>query len=658
MKSIKGKILINMVSTVVISLLLIGIISIYLNFASTNDTLKSTMTEVAEVASDRVSQELTAYKNIAYETGSMEKLTRPLVSIAEKKEIIEQRVEIYQFTKGDLLDANGNSLFDRSNYSDREFFKEAIKGGAYVSTPSVNATTGEISIAVAAPLWKDGIPNSTIAGVVCFYPKETFLNNIVSSIQVSKNGQAYILDKNGYTIAHANMENVKNMENTVSDAKTNSKLAVLASLEQKMANGENGFGKYEYGGVKKLLAYAPIPGTDGWSIGINAPISDFMGSTIQSIIITAVFLIAAILIAIILAINLSNRIGRPIKACTDRLELLAEGDLNSPVIAINTKDETENLAKATETIVRTMSGIIKDLDWGLIELSKGDLTVDSQAKDLYIGDFSSIAASMYGIIDKLSSTIGQISKSAAQVAEGSEQVSNGSQALSQGATEQASSVEELAATLAEISKHIEETAEGAKEANLKVSGMGTEMTGSNQKMQSMMDAMTEISSSSNKIGKIIKTIEDIAFQTNILALNAAVEAARAGAAGKGFAVVADEVRNLANKSAEASKDTAALIEQSLVSVENGIRIADDAAASMMNAAKSAEEATKMVLKITQAAEEQAQSISQVTSGIDQISSVVQTNSATAEESAAASQELSGQAALLNQLVGQFKLKEY
>ena len=204
---------------------------------------------------------------------------------------------------------------------------------------------------------------------------------------------------------------------------------------------------------------------------------------------------------------------------------------------------------------------------------------------------------------------------------------------------------------------MKQNADNAQQANAKAGSISTEMNVSNEKMQLMIQAMEDISHCSNEISKIIKTIEDIAFQTNILALNAAVEAARAGTAGKGFAVVADEVRSLASKSAESSKNTSVLIENSLKAVENGTRIADETAQSLYQAVNGVNEMTAIIGQISEASSAQAHSISQVTLGIDQISSVVQTNSATAQESAAASEELSSQSQMMKNLVNKFKLKD-
>lgn len=375
---------------------------------------------------------------------------------------------------------------------------------------------------------------------------------------------------------------------------------------------------------------------------------------------TAIALMSAVIIVIVLiGVFFSFVIVRLIKTPISEIEeaaiKMAEGNLDVE-IAYTSKDELGVLAEQVRRLIHKLQVIIDDENKFLAKMASGDLVVDSICEEEYTGSFQPVLISFRGIAEQLNDTMLQISQSSSQVASGSEQVSNGAQALSQGATEQASSVQELAATINEISDKVKQNADSACQANEKAGSVSTEMNMCNEKMQEMIQAMSDISSCSNEIGKIIKTIEDIAFQTNILALNAAVEAARAGTAGKGFAVVADEVRNLASKSAEASKNTSVLIENSLRAVENGTQIADETAQSLLQAVNDVNEMTGIIGQISEASSVQADSISQITMGIDQISSVVQTNSATAQESAAASEELSSQSQLMKRLVGKFKLK--
>lgn len=376
----------------------------------------------------------------------------------------------------------------------------------------------------------------------------------------------------------------------------------------------------------------------------------------SSIAIIAVIVVAMILSCII-ATKLTKGIVRPLSVCVNRLEVLAQGDLKTPVPDIQSNDEVGNMIKSTQTIVGALTIIIGDLEYLLKSIGDGDLTVTSKCPDLYIGDFEPLLVSLKGITAHLNKTMNQIDEASVQVDAGANQVSSGAQELSQGTTEQASSVAELAATIDDISNQISANAENALNANRLSNQVGANLEESNQHMREMTDAMSAIGVASGQIGKIIKTIEDIAFQTNILALNAAVEAARAGSAGKGFAVVADEVRNLAAKSQDAAKSTTAMIESAIAAVDNGTKIADTTAASMKSVVVNAQEVVEIINAISEQSKEQSDSLTQVTHAIDQISNVIQTNSASAEQSAAASEELSGQARLLNELISTFKVKK-
>ncbi len=387
----------------------------------------------------------------------------------------------------------------------------------------------------------------------------------------------------------------------------------------------------------------------------EAVFEDAMAMNNMLMTLSIVVSVIAFVLTCMIALTLTSNVLNPMKEIESAMTEMSNGHL-SVDIRYESKDEFGDMAGNMRSMSKGVGTIVKDIELLLSAMAEGDFTVRSSSPELYIGDYQKIFQSMKKIKDSFNDTLSTLNRSADQVSSGSDQVSSGAQALSQGATEQASAVEELAASINEISGNINRNAEGAQEAGKKAEAVGEVAGESNRRMQDMLNAMSDINNASGEIGKIIKTIEDIAFQTNILALNAAVEAARAGAAGKGFAVVADEVRNLASKSADASKNTAVLIENSLHAVENGKKIADETAKSLEEVMTGITDATAMMDTIAKASKEQAEAITQITIGIDQISSVVQTNSATAEQSAAASEELSGQAQILKELVRKFRLE--
>ncbi len=656
-KSIKTKIKYSIMLTVGVSLCILGIVTAYLNYTSTVDTVEQTMLQLAEVGAERVSQEIRGYMNIVEEAGTAVRFTSSAYTIEDKEELLHQKIEAHGFVSGDLLDKTGRSIFENIDYSDREFYTQAMKGNTYVSEPLVSKLTGKLSIIISAPLWKDGTVNTSVEGVIYFIPDEEFLNNIVRSINVSENGKAYIIGATGNTVAHENIELVKNMDNTINEAKSDSSLKDLAQMEEKMLAQEQGFGRYEYEGVEKFLSYAPISLTDGWSMGINAPTADFMDQTVLGIVITCILLIVSMIISGVIAVCIANKIANPIKMCADRLRLISKGDLKSSVPQVNTNDETKILLDSSKEIIYVLNKVIGDVDYLLGAMADGNFNVRTTAEEYYVGDLNGMLMSIRKINRKLSNALKSINVAAEQVSSGSEQVSSGAQSLSQGTTEQAASIQELAANINEVFERVQQNVSTADEARNKTIEAKGELDQSNNRMQDMLIAMSDISEKSKEIKNIIKVIEDIAFQTNILALNAAVEAARAGDEGKGFSVVAGEVRELASKSAQASKNSAELIENSLKSVEKGAKIANDTANSLAVAVENINNVANLVDDISKVSEGQYEQVKQVNEGADQISSVVQTNSATSEESAAISHQLSDQAEMLKKTVSIFQLRE-
>ena len=377
--------------------------------------------------------------------------------------------------------------------------------------------------------------------------------------------------------------------------------------------------------------------------------------TTAFVIILALLVVSVIFIAVFIA-RMMGYILVPVHRLLVGMEALKVGDFEHAAVRYNCKDEFGQLSEAVNSTIERVVFISQDLQYGLKAVAEGNFDAKSQNDAAYTGEFGLLRDAVYQLIAILNDVMCQISTSSSQVASGAEQVANGAQALSQGATEQASSIEELAATLLSVSQQVDENAQAMTKVECSVDETVAEVGMSTEKMREMLHAMDEISDSSSRIEKIIKNIEDIAFQTNILALNAAVEAARAGMAGKGFAVVADEVRRLAANTAEASRNTAELISQSLRAVENGKTVAQDTADSLERVNGIISKLTDQAKRVVVNSKQQDETIKQTSIGVDQISAVVQNNSATAEESAAASEELSSQAAMMRQLVSRFKIQ--
>ena len=373
-----------------------------------------------------------------------------------------------------------------------------------------------------------------------------------------------------------------------------------------------------------------------------------------AVILIAILMVFTAAVIFLLGVRITRSIVGPLREMKNTMIAMSQGDLHTECNYTG-NDEVGATVEALHSSQQTLADLTDTLDSTLEQMAEGNFKVSLDVE--FPGDLGSIKVSMEKLLARLNEVMTQLRNSGDQVSAGSEQVSSGAQALAQGATQQAGTVEELSARLAHVSEKVSDNAAYAKNASALSNESGALTQETLEDMKQMADAMHEISDTSEDIGKVIKVIEDIAFQTNILALNAAVEAARAGTAGKGFAVVADEVRNLASKSAEASKNTAALIEQAIHAVERGSTLATGTAKTLDEASTMAREAVKNIDHITNAIDQEASSIEQITIGIDQISAVVQTNSATSEEAAAASEELSSQAALMNELVSQFRLAD-
>lgn len=581
-------------------------------------------------------------------------LLREAILAGDHDEIVESmKVSSSNFSSNTdfiiVLDADGNVLARNYNneYGDSLINQHSISEAMTGKTASYIESGTDIKLAVCS--------------------STPVLNNQGAIIGIISSG--YMLDKESYV---DELKETMDVEFTIflGDIRLNTTI---------LKNGERAVGtpispelktkiidnKEKYMAEADILekpfytAYAPILDSEGNAIGIffaGKPVSTI--KSIQLNITLIAFLIVLVIGALAILFNryISRKIiANPIKMMSQAALSLASGNLSDTNISYTSTDEIGQLSTALQSTVSTLQTYISDISSQLNKIASGDMTSDITQD--YIGDFRPIKVSLEKISSSLNQTLSMISASSEQVESGANQVSSASQSLAQGATEQASTIEELSASIQNVLQEVKQNAHNVGKATEYVEQTVDGVNEGNAQMSKMLGSMNEINETSNEIKKIIKVIEDIAFQTNILALNAAVEAARAGNAGKGFAVVADEVRNLATKSANAANQTTALIESSIAAVKTGTIISNETAKALENVSNKSQLIKTLIQDIDKSSNEQAIAISQITQGIEQISSVVQTNSATSEESAAASEELSGQASMLNSEMTKFKLSE-
>ncbi|MDE6600914.1 MAG: methyl-accepting chemotaxis protein [Lachnospiraceae bacterium] len=636
---------------VMVCCIVLGAVTSVLSYISSISAVSETIDNTSDVAADYVSASLQQFVAIAYETGSIARLADAEKTAEEKAAILEQRIQDHNLDGGYLLDSNGVDVITGQNLSDREYFKEGMKGNTYISTPAYSEVTGKVSYVVAAPLWEGGIPGTTSVGVIAYVPNGEFLNDIMRSIQVGKGGTAFMLDRNGITIADVNSELV-GVEDSVALGDTNPRLKKYSAICKKMIAGQNGTGTYSYNGKTKVVAYSPVPGTDGWSIGVAAVRNEFLKMFYISLALTVIFVVVFTVVGIKNGIAMGKAVAAPLGRAVDRLKLLAEGDIHSEVPEPAENDETKILLDCLSETIRDLNTVITGISSDLAEMADGNFMID--VEENYKGDFAQISDSFRDIVGSLGAAMGEIDTNAESVRKGATDLAGASQLLAEGATDQASAIEELTATMTDISEKIHTNAENAAKAKKVVLDMNGQVSESNAQMKQSTEAMERIREASDKIAEIISSIEEIASQTNLLALNASIEAARAGEAGKGFAVVATQVGTLSEQSSEAAKNTKQLIQNAIQAVEEGTKLANSTAESLLLVVENAMTVGQAIDEIAAASGEQADATAQITEGINQIAQVVESNSATSEESAAASQELSAQADLLKELVDRFK----
>ena len=647
MKSIKSKIQISMLSVMLVGSVLIGVITALLNASGIDSMMEKTLGPATQMAADAVQWRMDSYWTALQEAAASDIFIECDPTAPELVPVREDIAERNDFLYTGKMDADGFSSTGYS-YAEEDYFKQCkATGEPYIS--DIMNDGEQLIFLLEVPIIVDG----SFEGVVYGGINADFLSEIVVNLAMGNDGVAYVLDSRGNVIGHREHSIVEEGSNMIEAAKADSDLEDVAAVNQCMIRRETGFGTYNFYGDNKLVGYAPINGYQDWSIAIEMSQREFKSTLDRSILLTVLVVILVVLSTFPVAVKVGRSISGPIQACVARLEKLADGDLKTPTPVVKSQDETAELTKALGKTIHGLSDVVQDVSYHLSKMGQGDFR--ESITRTYWGDFVVIEESIRAIHSSLREMLLQISQSAGSVAAGASQVSDGAQSLSEGATEQAGAVHELSATIANIEDSARQTAASAEEAGDFVNQTNAQLDISVDYVKEMNAAMEKISDSAAEISKIINTIENIAFQTNILSLNATLEAARAGSAGRGFNVVSDEVRSLAAQSDKAAKATRQLIESSIAAVREGGEVVNKVTESLARASAIAENVTVKMNTVVEAVENQTAAIAQVTVGIDQISSVVENTSATSEESAATSQELSEQSQLMNDLVGRFRL---
>ncbi len=538
------------------------------------------------------------------------------------------------------------STFDKTDTAHVGWYYTPVNNGAPTwMNPYLNENIGIYMISYVVPLFRDGVNVGIIGMDIDF----TLIQSIADNSDAYESDMSIIVDGGNNVLHGGDIDFGVNLSELSGEYKLDELISAMS--------GENSEDMISCGinGVDRKAVFSTL--SNGMKLIFTVESSEIFDETIHMGVVMIIALIFDVGVAIAAAFIMTHRMTRTLRVLNDAARRVAVGEMD---VSVNTasNDDIGVLAQNFNQMtahLKNYSGYIEEMSGVLNEIASGNLDITLRLE--YKGEFERLKTALDNITSSLNKTLSEIDFAADQVATGADQVSSGAQALAAGSTEQAGSIEELLATINEISGAIRENAAKSERVSQSMNSIGGEANLSNERMNHMLDAMKDITDNADQISNIIKTIEDIAFQTNILALNAAIEAARAGEAGKGFAVVADEVRNLASKSAEASQNTSALIGKTMEAVENGSQIANQTAESLGTVVRNIGEIVTAIDDISANSLNQAEAVNQVTAGVDQLSSVTQNNSASSEQSAAAAEELAGQASTMKQLIERFTLKK-
>ncbi len=624
--------------TIIILVYIIGTEACLYSYSSTISLVEKNSRSSAKTTARDIEALLQNYKNIAKASGSDMTLIGNIPNEVRMKKV-EQLAKQYGFTSGNLLDKKGVSIKDGTDFSDRDYVKAALNGKTNISDVTLSKYTNTYGISIAAPL----ISSGRIIGVVYYRADVDFMNDIVKHISVGQGSYAYILDENNNVIAHKNEKYIMNDKYK----------EMIPKDIKNCISSQNGSMTCSYGGDKYICGYSKIDKTANWRVVIASPESAYNSDILRFVKKLVISDIIALIAAIIVALIIARVISRPIVRVKNLLSALAQGDLSVQLNDTKNKDELGILQNSAVSLNRMLSDMLTQSGDVLSKMAAYDLTSEDMRE--YPGKFNELAASINSIKAILSNMILNIQNSSVNVDGGSKQLAEAASMLSEGTMAQASSLQKLVTDVENVAQNINANSDKTIFVNESLGNLDSEIKDGNQKMQELSNVVRTVEEMSEDIKKIVNTIDGIAFQTNILALNASVEAARAGESGRGFAVVAQEIGTLATKSSDASKKTAELIEKCIKGIESAKEYADITSDSLAKIVSDSNNIANAFDEMSKANEIQAKNANDIRNEIENISQVVQSNTATAQQTAASTEVLSEQAAALKDMTGRFKV---
>ena len=603
--------------TAILLMSLMGSVAYSLSYQTQMQMVQTDVNRASALASENLSNQLQNYMNVTSIAGTDSIIRDSSASISDKEACIDRYVQTYGFTSGNLLDQNAVSLFDGTDFSDRDYVQRALTGEVCVSDITLSRYTGTYGVSIAAPVQS---ASGDITGVIYFRIDNDFMTSIVENLKISRNSSACIVDANNQIIAHENPE--------------------LIMTEAAASNDG-------------ICASVPVNNTNGWTLVITAPESDFTGAMTTMIRQFVIWDIIAVIAALIIAMLFANSMSKSVLTAKNAMLSISQGDLSCSLTKTKRKDELGVLQNTAASLVEMLQHIIGEANQILGSIAHFDLTTGEM--NSYPGAFNSLADSVNAIRQMLTRMIIDIQSSSANVKSGSSQLAEATQLLSEGTVSQTSSIEKLVMDMNNVVDSINQNSENGNLINERLNTLDTKIQDSSQQMEHLLRIVDQIEEMSSDIQKIVGTIDSIAFQTNILALNASVEAARAGENGRGFAVVAEEVSSLASRSSDASKKTGELIEKCITGIAQAKESADVTASALESIVTDSAEIARSFDSISEATREEARKANSIRMEINNISDVVQSNSSTAQETAASTEALSQQAQTLEAMTSRFRV---